>query len=194
MAGKSHGGPIYLVLTAGWLIVIGAMIRCEPLLGWMQAVSERERGAGSSARFWYDASKDPARGLQVSLPGVDEFGRSIARGKGDILLIMGGSCSSCSVRTLQEQVARIRSLSDLPSRVLVVLEGSVEEVLKAGKDLAEKGYWVVADEGKLKEQINGVWSPRGYVLDSEFRVVSFQKEPWGAFAPAPVFQPKEVKG
>ncbi|MCL6624014.1 MAG: hypothetical protein K6T17_05270 [Fimbriimonadales bacterium] len=183
-------GPIVVLLIAGWFFVIGSLIRCDPLLGWMERVSAEARGEGQGPKFYYDDSKDPLRGHPVSLPSKDVFGRALLRGKGDILLVMGGSCQSCAVKTLREQMAPL--LAEWEGKVVEVvfaLEGEREEVLKSSGDLRE--LRVVVDDRKWSEGLNVAWTPRVYLLDKDFRVVSFQREPSGALVPAP--ETKEVK-
>jgi hypothetical protein len=190
MTERSVPGPIVIVLIAGWFFVIGSLIRCDPLLSWMERVSAKARGEAQGPRFYYDDSQDPLRGHRVSLPLEDVFGRALLRGKGDILLVMGGSCQSCAVRTLREQMAPL--LAEWKGKVEVVvfaLEGAREEVRKSSQDLKE--FRVVVDDRKWSEGLNVAWTPRVYLLDKDFRVVSFQREPRGALVPAP--ETKEVK-
>ncbi len=190
MAGSSMPGPFAVAVMAGWVFVIGSLIRCNPLLDWMERVSAGSERGGGAPGFYYDASGDPRKGAPVSLPLKDVFGRALSRGKGDILLVMGGSCQSCAVQTLREQISPL--LAERKGEVVevvIALAGSREEVLRSSSDLKE--FRVVVDDGRWSESLNAVWTPRAYLLDKDFRVVSFQREPGGEFVPAPLS--KEVK-
>lgn len=134
-------------------------------------------------RAVFDASKDPLPGTRVPLPETDALGRNIrgmAAKARRVILAVYGACEDCTQRKSAPLMIP-RTQGDL----VIVAWMSPDEAVQSLARRYPPEFAMVADpDGTIANELNALWLPRLYRLDSRLRVLECQQpgrtvQQWG---------------
>lgn len=113
---------------------------------------------------------DPSLGASLPLPSVDYRGRSLPTSLGSALVVVGGSCTDCSLRSVDPA-----SIDATKYDQVVFLYDSTAKDVPTRFDKLPANVWVCPDLGqRVATRFNPVWTPRFYLLNSH-QLVSLQQ-------------------
>lgn len=112
---------------------------------------------------------DPRPGTMIRLPDIDTEGRKIRPPNGNkgALIIVNGSCASCSLRHVDMQkLPRWRY-----GAIYLVFASSKEEISKRVGKAPEGATFIADPDYKLSRSLHAMWTPRVYLADSALRLI-----------------------
>lgn len=104
---------------------------------------------------------DPQSGMIVPLPKNDVFGRKIADDGSAVLLVYGGSCTSCSIHHLD--------FGRLPfgryPEIILLFDSPPQDILRSLAAINPKLRLIADPAGELCDQLKASWGGRWYELE-----------------------------
>lgn len=118
----------------------------------------------------YDLSADPV--LFVPLPEIQKI-FSADSSDTKTLLLLAGNCNGCSSNALKEIV---KIGTEKGFSIHIIHQNKLPEKLK--EDLGNLGVssFIQDADSKIHKKLNAIFSPRVYVVDESFRLLSIQKQ------------------
>jgi hypothetical protein len=118
--------------------------------------------------FKFDPKKDPPIGSKIARFA----GKAGAKARKPTLVVVGGSCTECSLHTFEPSTIDPRSYD----RIAIVYQ-TTEDMIPSRIKAMRKPFEIITDPaGKLITTLNGVWYPRFYEISPDGTLIALQKD------------------
>lgn len=147
---------LYPIITLAWMGVL-AFVANQGGLDFVSSMFARKPDLSVN---------DPKRGSHIALPSKDAKGRPISRSLDNTLIVVAGSCGSCSEHAFSPKDLDTKAYG----QVVLIYGTSTVDITPEYFNLAPNVRVLSDPKGDLAKTLNAVTVPRFYLLATELRM------------------------